>query len=58
MPVSSEYLIKCELLYLTSTAGQSSYVFLAYVIPWINKASHALYIAHTAPADQSEVLKL
>jgi hypothetical protein len=45
MPVSSEYLISCELLSLTSTAGRTSRVFLAYVIPWINKASIALYIA-------------
>ena len=45
MPVSSEYLISCELLSLTSTAGRTSRVFLAYVIPWINKASLALYIA-------------
>ena len=33
MPVSSEYIISCELLYLTSTAGQTSRIFLAYVIP-------------------------
>ena len=33
MPVSSEYIISCELLSLTSTAGQTSRVFLAYVIP-------------------------
>ena len=47
-PVSSEYLISCELLSLTSTAGRTSRVFLAYVIPWINKASLVLYIAHIA----------
>jgi hypothetical protein len=44
-PISSEYLISCELLSLTSTAGRTSRVFLAYVIPWINKASLELYIA-------------
>jgi hypothetical protein len=45
MLVSSEYLISCELLSLTSTAGRTSRVFLAYVIPWINKAGLELYIA-------------
>ena len=30
---------------LTSTDGQTSRVFLAYVMPWINKASLTLYIA-------------
>jgi hypothetical protein len=45
MPVSSEYLISCELLSLTSTAGRTSRVFLADVIPWINKAGFELYIA-------------
>jgi hypothetical protein len=33
MPVSSEYIISCELLSLTSTAGRTSLVSLAYVIP-------------------------
>ncbi len=42
-PVSSEYLISCELLFLTSIAGRISRVFLAYVISWIILA---LYIAH------------
>jgi hypothetical protein len=45
MPVSSEYLISCELLSLTSTADRTSHIFLAYVIPWINKASLELYVA-------------
>ena len=33
------------LLSLRSTVGWTSRVFLAYVMPWINKASLALYIA-------------
>jgi hypothetical protein len=35
------------LLSLTSTVGQTSRVLLADVIPWINMASLALYIART-----------
>jgi hypothetical protein len=60
-PVSSEHLISYELLSLISTAGQTSRVFLAHVIPWINKASLALYIARIvqrATTDRSEVWKL
>jgi hypothetical protein len=60
-PVSSEYLTSCKLLSLTSTAGRTSRVFLAYVIPWINKASLALYIARIvqrATTNRSEVRKL
>jgi hypothetical protein len=49
-PVSSEYLISCELLSWTSTIGRTSRVFLAYVIPWINKASLALYRYRTYSA--------
>jgi hypothetical protein len=51
----------CELLYLTSTAGRASRVFLAYVVLWINKDSLALYIARIAQCattDRSEVWKL
>jgi hypothetical protein len=33
---------------LTSTAGRTSRVVLAYVIPWIKKASIALYTAPRA----------
>ena len=47
-PVSSEYLISCKLLSLTSTADWISRVFLAYVILWINKASLVLYIVRIA----------
>ena len=43
--VSSEYIISWALLSLRSTAGRTSRVLLADVIPWINKASLALYIA-------------
>ena len=43
--VSSEYITSWALLSLRSTVGWSSRVFLAYVMPWINKASLALYIA-------------
>ena len=45
MRVSSKYLKSYVLLSLTSMAGQTSRVFLAYVIPCINKASLVLYIA-------------
>ena len=45
MRVSSEYIISWALLSLRSTVGWTSRVFLAYVMPWINKASLALYIA-------------
>ncbi len=60
MPVSSEYLISCELLSLTSTVGRNSH---ANVILWINKASLALYIhvariVQRAMTDRSEVWKL
>jgi hypothetical protein len=57
-PVSSEYLIGRELLSLTSITLR---VFLACVIPWINKASLVLYIAHIAQramTNWSEVWKL
>ena len=47
MHVSSEHITSWALLSLTSTAGPTSRVFLADVIPWINKASYVLYIAHT-----------
>ena len=43
--VSSEYIISWVLLSLRNTAGWTSCVFLAYVMPWINKAS-LRYIAH------------
>ena len=43
--VSSEYIINRALLSLKSTAGSLYVFFLAYVMPWINKASLALYIA-------------
>ena len=35
--VSSEYFTSCVLPSLTSTAGQTSRILLAYVIPCINK---------------------
>jgi hypothetical protein len=57
MPVSSEYLISCELPSLTSTAGRTSRVFLAYVIPWINKASFALYIVCSVPCHDRLIWK-
>jgi hypothetical protein len=41
MPVSSEYLISCELLSLTSTTGWTSRVFLAYVIPCAIYSTHS-----------------
>ncbi len=41
MPVSSEYLISCELLSLTSTAGRTSRIFLAYVIPCTIYSTHS-----------------
>ena len=59
--ISSEYIISSVLPSLTSTARRTSRVFLDYVIPWINKASLALYIAHIAQLatiDRSEVRKL
>ena len=34
MRVSSEYLKSCVLLFLTSMAGRTSCVLLAYAIPW------------------------
>ena len=43
--VSSEYITSWALLSLTNTAGQTSNILLADVIPWINKASLMLYIA-------------
>ena len=43
--VSSEYITSWALFSLRSTVGWTSRVFLAYVMPWINKASLALYIA-------------
>ena len=43
--VSSEYITSWALLSVRSTVGWTSRVFLAYVMPWINKASLALYIA-------------
>ena len=43
--VSSEYITSWVLLSLRSTVGWTSRVFLAYIMPWINKASFALYIA-------------
>ena len=46
--VSSEYITSWALLSLRSTVGWTSHVFLAYVMPWINKASLALYIARGA----------
>ena len=45
MHVSSEYITSRVLLSLTSTACRTLRVLLADVIPWINKASLALYIA-------------
>ena len=45
--VSSKYITSWALLYPRSTVGWTSRVFLAYVMPWINKASLALYIART-----------
>jgi hypothetical protein len=42
--VSSEYFTSSVLPSLTSTAGRTSRVLLAYVILWINKASLVLYI--------------
>jgi hypothetical protein len=47
--ISSEYFTSTVLPSLTSTAGRTSRVFLAYVIPWINKASLVLYIARSVP---------
>jgi hypothetical protein len=44
-PVSSEYLISCELLSLISTAGRTSRAFLAYVIPW---RPYAIYSTHSS----------
>ena len=44
-PVSSEYIKSWVPLSPTSTAGWTSRVLLADVIPWINKASLVLYIA-------------
>ena len=41
--VSSEYITSWVLLSLTSTAGRTSRILVADVIPWINKASLALY---------------
>jgi hypothetical protein len=35
-----------DILSLTSTTGRTSRIFLGYVIPWINKASLALSMAH------------
>ena len=43
--VSSEYITSWALLSLRSAVGWTSRIFLAYVMPWINKASLALYIA-------------
>ena len=45
--VSREYIISWALLSLWSTAGWTSRVLLADVIPWINKASLVLYMACT-----------
>ncbi len=39
MRVSSEYFTSSVLPSLTSTAGQTSRVLLAYVIPWLNKTT-------------------
>ena len=39
VPVSSKYIKSWVLLSPTSTAGQTSHILLADVIPWINKAS-------------------
>jgi hypothetical protein len=47
--VSIEYILNCVLPSLTSTAGWIPHVLLAYVIPWINEASLALYIARAVP---------
>jgi hypothetical protein len=53
--VSIEYILSCALSSLTSTAGRTPRVLLAYVVPWINKDSLALYIVrimhacHAAP---------
>jgi hypothetical protein len=62
MRVSSEYFTNSVLPSLISTAGRTTCVFLAYVIPWMNKVSLALYIAHIiaqrATTDQSELWKL
>ena len=43
--VSSKFIINRALLSLRSTTGSLYVFFLAYVMPWINKASLALYIA-------------
>ena len=47
MHVSSEYITSWVLLSLTSTVDQTSSILLADIIPWINKASLALYTART-----------
>ena len=47
MHVSSDYITSRVLLSLTSTAGRTSRILVADVIPWINKASPALYTART-----------
>ena len=47
--VSSEYIKSWVRLSLVCTAGQISRILLADVIPWINKASLALYITHMMP---------
>ena len=44
---SDEYIISRALLSLRSTAGRTSRILLADVIPWINKPSLVLYIART-----------
>ena len=43
--VSSEHITSWVLLSMTSTAGETSHVLLAYIMLWINIASLALYIA-------------
>ena len=47
MHVSSEYIISWVILSLISTTSRTSRILLADVIPWMNKASLALYIART-----------
>ena len=46
MCVSSKYIKSWVPLSLRSTAGWTSCVFLAYVMPWINTASLVLYMAY------------
>ena len=53
-PVSSEYIISCVLLSLTSSDGRTSHVLLVDVIPWIYIGSPTLYIARTMSSVPSD----